>query len=161
MSQGQLYYTRQKWAFWGWTDTFKVSQFQKATKENKPTVVLGDMNLNSKKWKNEDFDNKEIATIWLSGLAKSGLKFKDMGITWASHGTFDGEKRKSALDHIYYNNKDIFSTFRTIKNSLSDHFRPILCTIKLNQPKQSTKVRFHRSRVRKRLRPQSFRSWIN
>ena len=30
-----------------------------------------DMNLNSKKWKKEDFDNKEIATVWLSGLAKA------------------------------------------------------------------------------------------
>ena len=48
----------------------------KATKENKPTVILGDMNLNSKKWKNEDFDKKELATIWRSGLAKNGLKLK-------------------------------------------------------------------------------------
>ena len=119
-----------------------IGQFQKATKENKPTVVLGDMNLNSKKWKKEDFDNKEIATMWLSGLAKNGLKFKDMGITWESTGIFNGEKRRSALDHIYYNNKDIFSNFRTIENSLSDHFKPILCTIKLNQPKQKAEVRY-------------------
>ena len=36
-----------------------------------------------------------------AGIAKAGLKIKDMGITWQSHGRFNAEKRKSALDHHY------------------------------------------------------------
>ena len=62
------------------------------------------MNLCSKKWRKENYDHKEIANIWRAGIAKAGLKMKDMGITWQSHGRFNGEKRKSALDHIKYYN---------------------------------------------------------
>ena len=132
-----------------------IKQFESATKEGKPTVILGDMNLNSK-WRDENFDKKEIANTWISGLAKCGLKFKDTGITFQSHGTFNGEKHLSALDHIYYNNKDIISNFRTIENSLSDHFRPILCTIKLRQPKQKKEDKYILKRSWKAFNEDSF-----
>merc|ERR1712113_68894 len=54
----------------------------------------------------------------------------------------NGEKIRSALDHIYHNNKEVFSNFRTIDNSMSDHIKPILCTIKLIQPKQRIKTSY-------------------
>ena len=41
-----------------------INQFQTATKENKPTVVMGDMNLDTKKWRNNNYDHKEIADKW-------------------------------------------------------------------------------------------------
>ena len=135
-----------------------ISQFHKATMEKKPTVIIGDMNLNSKKWKNENFEHKEIANLWRSGLSKSGLKFKDMGITFQSHGTFNGEKILSALDHIYYNNNDIISNFRKIENSLSDHFRPIMCTVILKQPKQKVEDRYILKRNWKTFNEESFLS---
>ena len=39
-----------------------IKQFERATKEGKPTVILGDMNLNSKKWRDEDFDKSFLKT---------------------------------------------------------------------------------------------------
>ena len=81
-----------------------LSQFQEGSKENKPLVILGDMNLNSQKWKNSNYEHKEIAHMWRSGLARSGLIIKDMGITFESHGVFNGEKRKSALEYIQKKN---------------------------------------------------------
>ena len=80
-----------------------MNQIQKANEEKKPVIALGDMNLDSKRWKKEDFDHKEVANIWRSGLSKAGMKIKDMGITWESHGRFNGEKRKSALHSIQNN----------------------------------------------------------
>ena len=114
-----------------------LDQFEKATEENLPVAILGDMNLDIKKWAKKEYDPdlKKIAQKWKSCLAKSGLKIENMGLTWRSHGVFNGEKRFSALDHIYHTEDKVFSSFRTITNSMSDHFKPILCTIHIKQPK--------------------------
>ena len=109
----------------------------RATQENLPTVILGDMNLCSKKWSKKDYDPnlKPIADKWKSTLARCGQKMENMGYTWRSFGVFNGIRRKSALDHIYHTEDVVFSAYMTIDNSMSDHFKPILCTVHIKQPK--------------------------
>ena len=79
-----------------------LAQAQKAKEENLPVMIVGDMNFDAKKWLKRDYDLelKPIAQKWRSCVAKSGLKMENMGYTYFSHGKFNEEKRKSALDHI-------------------------------------------------------------
>ena len=51
--------------------------------ELKPSLLLGNVNRSSKKWRMKNYDYKEIATTWRAGITKAGLKMKDMGITWS------------------------------------------------------------------------------
>merc|ERR1711974_70967 len=53
----------------GYADELLI-QFQKATEEDKPTCIIGDMNLCTKKWKDDSYEHKVIANKWRSGLAK-------------------------------------------------------------------------------------------
>ena len=112
-----------------------LDQFQRATRENIPVIILGDMNLDMKQWSKKDFYCKRIADKWKSALSKAGFKWENMGYTFESHGVFNGERKKSALDHIYHTDDKVFTSYRTITNSVSDHFKQILTTIHIKQPK--------------------------
>ena len=75
-----------------------LDQVQKASKENLPMLVAGDMNLDMLKWSEKDYRRKTIADTWKSSISKAGLKWAQLGITYISAYIKNGDHSKSALD---------------------------------------------------------------
>ena len=118
-----------------------LNQIQKASEENLPMLVAGDMNLDMLKWSEKDYQRKTIADKWKSSISKAGLKWAQLGITYISDAIRNGDHSKSALDHFYSSSDKLFSNFRKINNFMSDH-RPILCKIQLKKEKKKAVTRY-------------------
>ena len=118
-----------------------LDQILKASEENLPLLVAGDMNLDMLKWSEKDYRRKKIAERWKSSISKAGLKWTKLGITYISDSIIKGEHSKSALDHIYFSSEKVFSNPRKINNFMSDH-RPVICTLQLKKTKKKVATRY-------------------
>ena len=47
-------------------------------------IILGDVNLCTTKWKNEDFTDETVANILINTLTQQGLEVRDVGPTYYS-----------------------------------------------------------------------------
>ena len=104
-------------------------------------MIQGDFNLNSDLWDNSNYSEKSLSDIWRSKFAQNGLTQTDMGITYMSFYTLqNGEKAKSALDHVYSNDEKVFTCSKEQKlpNSLSDHLA-IYSEFQMSQGKHENK----------------------
>ena len=79
-----------------------TEQIEEIAREKKPIVILGDANLCTNKWDNEDYKLKQLSNELKGTLAQGGLKIEDIGYTYlADRLTLEGKIIESALDHIY------------------------------------------------------------
>ena len=92
------------------------------------TIIMGDANLCSTKWHNEDFDLKSISQQLIQCLEQNGLKIQDIGATYQSdHVQANGKFSHSALDHVYTSEilKDRVQVTK-LQNSATDHLPVIV-----------------------------------
>ena len=67
---------------------------------------------------------------WKSALAATGLSWEDLGVTFESfYRLQNGEKKRSALDHICHTQHKIFDGFEKFGPRFSDHWS-IKCNVK-------------------------------
>ena len=79
-----------------------ADQIDKAAENGNSIIVMGDANLCSLKWKDEDFLHKSIADPILKIIEQCGLKEAQLGKTYlGDHVQSNGEIAESGLDHIY------------------------------------------------------------
>ena len=79
-----------------------ANQIERAAENGKQCIVMGDANLNYKKWREEDFFYKSIAVPLLNVLDQWGLDVSDLGNTYnADHAQSNGNIAESGIDHIY------------------------------------------------------------
>ena len=106
------------------------SQIERATKEDKHLVVMGDANLCSKKWKDPEYIHRKIAEEMLDTLDQCGLENIELGDTYlADRLNKEGLPISSALDHVYMSSGLIQnSTVKKIEVSSTDHV-PIIARI--------------------------------
>ena len=71
-----------------------LSQINRASQENLALLVGGDTNLDMLKWSKKDYYRKKIADKWKSSITKAGLKWKQLGTTYISDSTKNGEHSK-------------------------------------------------------------------
>ena len=64
-----------------------IEQMEKATNEKKTVVMLGDMNINAEKWRDEKSRNKKVASEILGALEACGLKHMKLGCTFLADNT--------------------------------------------------------------------------
>ena len=64
-----------------------VEQMEKATNEKKTVVMLGDMNINAERWRDEKSKNKKVANEVLGALEACGLKHMKLGCTFLADNT--------------------------------------------------------------------------
>ena len=70
----------------GQIDRMKIfsKQIEKANEKECDMIILGDVNLCTTKWKNEDFTYKTVANILINTLTQQGLEVRDVGPTYYS-----------------------------------------------------------------------------
>ena len=118
------------------------NQIEKCTSRYNNTIILGDMNLCSEKWKEVNFIYKNVANMLINTLEQCGLRERELGTTYTADGlNKNGDVVTSAIDHIYVS-ADLESKTKTSKliNSSSDHL-PIVARIerkKTNTKKYKT-----------------------
>ena len=83
-------------------------QIRRASAEDLPLLVCGDINLDSTRWSSPKFKHKSMSDKWKSTMASAGLMMEDMGITWESdYRLKNGKYKKSALDHFYHSAAEV------------------------------------------------------
>ena len=100
-----------------------TKQMEQASMENKNMILMGDANICTLKWDEDNFRQKNIAMEIKSSLAQCGLLNMDIGNTYlADRLSEDGTTIESALDHVYIN-PDIEKrvTVKKLKESSTDH----------------------------------------
>lgn len=83
---------------WG----FVMSQIDSGRNECKMVLVLGDVNLDRKMFKNCKYNLKSLVKTFLLSLDRFGMMQADLSNTFVSKQV---EMKESALDHIYYTKK--------------------------------------------------------
>ena len=118
-------------------------QLARAATENKPQLIMGDINLCMSDWNMPDYSWKILADLWRSIIKENGLSYEFLGPTYFSNYVKnDGTTKESCLDHIYFTDHTNFKNPRKLMNSVSDHV-PILIDLKIStQEKQKQKPRF-------------------
>ena len=97
-------------------------QIKRAKSATNETAIVGDFNLCMDKWNEKTYQWKTLSDYWINVLKENGLKYEEMGTTYESFYTLkNGNKVKSALDHVYHTNNSIFKESRKLQNSMSDH----------------------------------------
>ena len=115
-----------------------TKQLEVASKERKPIVMMGDMNLCSTKWMESDFTWKKIAEEVQGTLINCGLKTVDLGLTYLADRLNEMcNTIESALDHMYISEEFENSVkCSKLKDGGTDHV-PIMAIITLNNQSQS------------------------
>ena len=120
-----------------------IDQMERATRENKSTIMLGDANLCAHKWDEEDYRLFNLAAELKTSLAQCGLESLDIGKTYmADRLRSDGTIIESALDHIYVSHdQNTKITAKKLDTSSTDHL-PIMAeiNIKAQQAKKATTI---------------------
>ena len=112
-----------------------ISQLHKASSDGLPILLQGDINLCMQDWNSHDYKHSDHSDRWKSALAATGLSWEDLGVTFESfYRLQNGEKKRSALDHIYHTQHDIFDGFEKFGPRFSDHWS-IKCNV--NAPKRA------------------------
>lgn len=121
-----------------------MKQIEKATSRNETVLILGDINLCSNKWNNNNYPQKALADKWRAGVANCGVELLELGSTYFSnHANKAGTFAESALDHLYTNRLDNIIEKKVLGNSGTDHL-PIRVKINLKS-KKNVKEIFKRS----------------
>ena len=121
----------------------ELSQIGRASSDNLPLLIMGDINLDTLRWSDPSLDKKlrDFANKWRSEISRTGLIGEELGIAFISNYTKNGEHIESGLDHIYHSSDDVFKNSRKIINRMSDHY-PILCTLQINKPQKRHEDKF-------------------
>ena len=83
-------------------------QIRRASAEDLPLLVCGDINLDSTRWSSPKFKHKSMSDKWKSTIASAGLMMEDMGLTWESdYRLKNGKYKKSTLDHFYHSAAEV------------------------------------------------------
>ena len=122
-----------------------TSQVDNASKISNRVIVMGDMNLCSRKWNLDKFKDKTVAEIWKSSLEENGLTCRYLGDTFTSDIIQkNGKIASSALDHVYITDTlEACTLTGKLNGSSSDHV-PIFAVIEHLQkkaPKMKTVTR--------------------
>ena len=88
-----------------------INMWEKALKEDKEVLVLGDMNINSFKWMDSDLPQKPLVELLFEKIIPLGVSQQ---VSVSTH-------RDSCLDHIYTNNAPKLSNVTAQRNGGSDH----------------------------------------
>ncbi len=100
-----------------------IDQMERAAKENKSIIMMGDANLCAQKWDGEEYRLFNLAAELKSSLAQCGLENLDLGKTYmADRLRKDGTVIESALDYIYVSHDQ--NTKTTEKNGCKFHWPP-------------------------------------
>ena len=105
------------------------STIERASREEKMLLIMGDANLCSKKWNEDNFTHKKMANQLISTLDSCGLQNIPIGPTFImDHHQTDGTITESWLDHVYHSEqlKPEISTNVKIFGS-SDHLTVLTC----------------------------------
>ena len=104
------------------------------------TLIMGDANLCSNKWRGEDFDKKNISQPLIQCLEQNGLKIRDIGTTYQSdHIQSNGKIAHTALDHVYTSeNLEDRVEVKKLLNSATDHL-PVIAECRFETSKVSHK----------------------
>ena len=108
-----------------------TSQLELSAKDKKHMLIMGDANLCSNKWNEENFLHKKLANQLIHQLDASGLKIVPVGPTFiADHVQNNGDIAESWIDHVYHSN-ELESQIQTeiINYGSSDHL-PVSTTMK-------------------------------
>ena len=112
-----------------------INQLHKASSDGLPILLLGDINLCMQEWDSHDYKHSDHSIRWKSALAAAGLSWEDLGITFESfYRLQNGEKKRSALDHVYHTQHKIFDGFEKFGPRFSDHWS-IKCSV--NAPERA------------------------
>ena len=111
-----------------------IEQMEKATNEKNTVVMLGDMNINAEKWRDEKSRNKKVASEILGALEACGLKHMKLGCTFLADNTAQrGRTVESELDHIYITKeKENNITVKKGETSATDHL-PIMAELEVKR----------------------------
>ena len=110
-----------------------VDQIEKACSEGL-VVALGDMNLDLNRKEDTNYNLKQVADEYYSGVARCGLDILNFGITWRRvYQT--GEIRESSIDHLLVNKPASIIRYFPIEISYSDH-KAICADFHVNVQKQ-------------------------
>ena len=84
-----------------------IDQVERAIEETRHVLIIGDMNMCSKKWDDGDYRIKTVTDEWQSAIARCGIEHFDVGDTYtADHASKDGTFATSSIDHIYCSTSD-------------------------------------------------------
>ena len=106
--------------------------------------LIGDFNLDSKKWNNPCYQWKPLSDKLISNVQCLGLKHLSAGDTFRQ--TRDGVTITSALDHIFSSEIQAITTCKTITTGKSDH-ELIMCTMTLQKQEEKQKVIRYRRKI--------------
>ena len=109
-------------------------QIDKCSNKYNNSIILGDMNLCSEKWKEVNYIYKNVSSILINTLEQCGMNERKLGTTFTADGlNKNGEVVMSSIDHIYVS-IDMEEKTKTSKllNSSSDHL-PIVAKIERNR----------------------------
>ena len=95
-------------------------QVEKAAQECDNLYILGDMNIDIKRWNKKEYYLKKVAEEYQTVLGRNGLELLDFGITWERL-QVNGLIKKSSLDHALSTNLPSILGHRKIKITYSDH----------------------------------------
>ena len=117
-----------------------MKQVEKATKGNDGTIIIGDVNLCSKKWDDQNYAHKTLADRWREGMARSGIELLELGSTYFSnHASQAGVFAESALDHIYTNCPHKVIETKVLEKSSTDHL-PIFLKYQMKKKPERTTI---------------------
>ena len=103
----------------------------------KSIYLLGDMNLDQLRIGDPDYYRRQLLDRWLSFTSEQGLTLHRTGPTWSSYGAFQGQHKKSALDHVYTRTTHAVQV-EVLQDGTADH-DPVLTRIKCQIPKKPVK----------------------
>ena len=109
-------------------------QIEKCSSRYNNTIIMGDMNLCSEKWKEINYIYKNIANILINTLEQCGLNERKLGTTFTADGlNKNGDVVMSSLDHIYVSSDlERKTTTKKLLNSSSDHL-PVMAKIEVEK----------------------------
>ena len=64
-------------------------------------IIAGDINLDMARIEDPNYYNSVRLHRWLQAMEECGLSWLPTGFTYQSYGIYDGEHRRSTIDHIY------------------------------------------------------------
>jgi hypothetical protein len=132
--------------------TIITNQIEAASNEKKDLLIVGDVNLCSKKWKEPNYLNKKIANQLINCLQQNGIVSEIVGTTFmADHMQTNGDTIESNIDHVYASKSvsQRISKIRTLDNSSSDHY-PVLVNYQAGRDVTNNNKNSYKKKITKR-----------
>ena len=111
-----------------------LGQVKLATESSKDVLILGDLNLDLQRLKDQKYYRRSLLHCLVEGMEAAGLTYVPTLPTYRSYGKFkDGhgqpEHRMSCLDHVYHQGLEV--EVEVLNDASSDH-RPVVARLKTN-----------------------------